>query len=405
MQFYFYDLETTGLDVFKDRIMQFGGQSLDADLNPLAEVDQFYVQLSEDVIPSPGAIVTHKILPQQANLEGLTEYQFLNWLDKNVYQKQRVYGGYNIANFDNQFMRWLHWRNFAQPAPMIAPSASLDIYKILRLTADLRPQGINWPRKKDNSPSLTLSALTQANQLQHQAAHSAAGDVTATVALARLLKKAQPKLFNHCLRLLQPSFVKAIVNLPTSLFLYNSYQNLAFGSSTTIAVVLAEHPTKVGCLIVYDLRQPVDVWQKMNAYELSLRLQNPNSSETATPFSVLDINQAPLVAPLSVLNQDLAQRLQLNKKQIEANWQSLQKSQLATKITQAYLKLVEQSLKKSTWQKSLTASPLSENDQSKWQKVRQTSADEIAHLNLQFDDSRLQRLRFLYQARNFPKHL
>lgn len=406
MKFYFYDLETTGLDPFKDRIMQFGGQSLDADLKPTAEIDQFYVQLSEDVLPTPEAIVTHKILPQQANLEGLSEYQFINWLEDNVYKKGTVYGGYNIAGFDNQFMRWLHWRNFAAPAPMLEPAASFDVYKMLRLAADLRPKGLNWPQKDDRSFSLTLSALTEANKLEHQASHTAGSDVLATVSLAGLLKKVQPKLFDHFLQLLQPAFVKEIINTPSALFLHSHYRNLAFGAGTTVAVILAEHPTKVGCFIVYDLRQPVDQWQKLSAYDLSLCLKKSTSpTQQLAPLSVLDVNQSPAVAPLSVLDRDSARRLRLDKTRIQANWKALKASDLATKAGQAYLKLSDQAPKPSSLERALARESFSESDQAKRQKVRQTPAAEIANLDLKFDDPRLKHLQFLYQARNFPKTL
>ena len=207
MNFYFYDLETTGLDPFRDRIMQFAGLRTDADLKPLGEVEEFYVKLSEDILPGPQAIAAHGILPQTANLEGLSEYQFLNWLEKEAYQSETIYSGYNNADFDDQFMRWLHWRNFAEPAPMTLAGGSFDIYRLIRLAADLRPEGLKWPEGiNGRRPSLTLTALTAANGISHQGAHRAGADVEATLELARRLKEAQPKLFDHFLQLLQVGF-------------------------------------------------------------------------------------------------------------------------------------------------------------------------------------------------------
>ena len=411
MSFYFYDLETTGLDPFKDRIMQFGGQSLDDDLHPAGELEEFYVKLSEDILPHPQAIITHRILPQTANLEGLSEYQFLNWLEENVYSDSTIYGGYNTINFDNQFMRWLHWRNFAPVSPMLAPSASLDIYKLLRLTADLRPEGMNWPRHPlSKKPSLTLGALTAANQIEHNRIHSAAGDVSATIALAHLVKKAQPKLFAHFMKLLQSSFIKEITGQNNKPFIHSHYNNLFFGASTTLAVVLAEHPTKVGCFIIYDLRQNIASWQKLNAYDLSLRLKKIGpKDQLATPFSILDINQSPAVAPASVLDAESAKRLNLNRTQILKNWRELQKSNLAKTVSDAYLKLSNDTLETSdspaSFEISLAKAKISEADEQKRQQVRAAKPSQIAELNLQFDDPRFKDLQLLYQARNFPKTL
>ena len=411
MSFYFYDLETTGLDPFKDRIMQFGGQRLDDDLQPAGELEEFYIKLSEDILPHPQAIITHKILPQTANLEGLSEYQFLNWLEKNVYTDSTIYGGYNTINFDNQFMRWLHWRNFAPVAPMLASAASLDIYKLFRLTADLRPEGLNWPRDQvSKRPRLTLGALTAANQIEHGRIHSAAGDVQATVALAHLVKNAQPKLFAHFMKLLQPSFAAEIIGQSSRPFIHNHYNNLSFGASTTLATVLAEHPTKVGCFIIYDLRQDVVPWQKLSAYDLSLRLKRIGpKDQLATPFSILDINQSPVVAPASVLDAASTKRLGLSQSQISKNWQNLQKSGLAKLVSDAYLKLtndnVEATAASSLFEASLAKAKASDDDEQKRQQIRVAKQAEIAELNLKFDDPRFKYLQLLYQARNFPKTL
>lgn len=407
MNFYFYDLETTGLHPFRDRIMQFGGQRVDENLNALSEVEEFYVKLSEDILPSPQAILTHKILPQSSNLEGLTEYQFLKWLQDNVYLPETIYSGYNTSNFDDQFMRWLHWRNFAPAAPMLNPS-SFDVYKLARLAADLRPEGLNWPFSKTKKPALTLTSLTEANKIDHMA-HSAGGDVSATINLARLIKKAQPKLFDHFLKLLKPKFVKEIISHSSQPFLYSQYNNLAFGASTTLATVLAEHPTRVGCFIIYDLRQAVDHWQKLNSYDLSVCLKNTGfKNQLKTPFSILDINQGPAVAPISALDKVSITRLKLDKKEIFKNWQALRKSQLNKTASAAYLKLIEENALKSSsisFEESLAKTKISKADEQKRQQIYKSKADEIANLDLEFEDVRFKQLQLLYQARNFPKTL
>ena len=411
MNFYFYDLETTGLDSFKDRIMQFGGQRLDENLEPLNEIEEFYVKLGEDILPNPQAIATHKILPQTANLEGLSEYQFLNWLEKNVYLPSTIYAGYNSINFDNQFMRWMHWRNFAPTAPMIASASSLDIYRSFRLAADLRPEGLNWSRDESGlKSSLTLGSLMAANKIEHDQAHSAAGDVKATIDLARLIKKAQPKLFAHFLRLLEVNFIKEIITQNSQPFIYNHHNNLITGANTTLATILTEHPTRVGCFIVYDLRQEVAPWQKLSAYDLSLRLKRIGPKDKlATPFSILDVNQSPIVAPISVLDNASAKRLNLGKAKIFGNWQALKKGNLAKTVSDAYLKLTSDTAETSSLplllEASLAKKKISDNDEQKRQSVRAAKVSEIANLNLEFDDPRFKYLQLLYQARNFPKTL
>ena len=403
MNFYFYDLETSGFDPFRDRVMQFGGQRTDADLQPLGEVEEFYVKLSEDILPNPQAIAVHGILPQTANLEGLSEYQFLGWLENEVYAEGTIYGGFNLADFDNRFMRWLHWRNFAPPAPMSRSGTSLDIYRLARLAADLRPEGMKWPEAPaGRRPSLKLSALAAANGIR-QGGHKAGGDVTATLALGRRLKQAQPKLFQHFLELLKPEFVKKIIG--GDLFLYSGYIGSA-GATTTLATVLADHPVRDGCFIVYDLRQSPAAWQKLSAYELGLRLKNAGRRpESRPPFSILDISRAPAVAPPAALDGPSSRRLDLSRSLAGRHLVELRQSRLAKTVSEAVLKLSQTAPAGGDEELALALGTPTEADEQKRAQVRAAKPAELDGLEPDFEDPRFKQLLFLYQARNFPKRL
>ena len=62
--FFFYDLETSGLLAREDRIMQFAGQRTDMELNPIGEPVNILVKMTDDALPSPGAIAVTGITPQ-----------------------------------------------------------------------------------------------------------------------------------------------------------------------------------------------------------------------------------------------------------------------------------------------------------------------------------------------------
>ncbi|MBR5939167.1 exodeoxyribonuclease I, partial [Candidatus Saccharibacteria bacterium] len=66
--FFFYDLETSGLNQRYDRIMQFAGQRTDANLEPIGEPVNILVKMTEDALPNPSAIAVTKITPQQTLL-------------------------------------------------------------------------------------------------------------------------------------------------------------------------------------------------------------------------------------------------------------------------------------------------------------------------------------------------
>ena len=62
--FFFYDLETSGINPREDRIMQFAGQRTNLDLEPIGEPVNILIKLSNDTLPSPEAIIVTHILPQ-----------------------------------------------------------------------------------------------------------------------------------------------------------------------------------------------------------------------------------------------------------------------------------------------------------------------------------------------------
>ena len=78
--FFFYDLETSGLNAREDRVMQFAGQRTDMELNPIGEPVNILVKMTEDALPSPGAIMVTKITPQDTLRDGITEAEFVKFV-------------------------------------------------------------------------------------------------------------------------------------------------------------------------------------------------------------------------------------------------------------------------------------------------------------------------------------
>ncbi len=71
----------------------------------------------------------------------------------------------------------------------------------MRTAYALRPDGIQWPTNDEGKTSFRLEHLSAANGLAHEAAHDAVSDVRATIALARLIRQHNPRLFDFCLSL------------------------------------------------------------------------------------------------------------------------------------------------------------------------------------------------------------
>src|SRR5690606_2122332 len=195
---FFYDLETSGINPAYSRAMQFGGIRTDLDLNPLAESLNWLVQIPEDILPEPEAILVHGITPQKTLADGLTEREFAQKLVKEVFIPDTIAVGFNNVRFDDEFIRHILWRNFYDPYEWHWQSgrSRWDLLDLTRMTRALRPQGLNWPNDSEGVATNRLEALAEANGFKIAKAHDAQEDILATLELARRLKAAQPKLYD-----------------------------------------------------------------------------------------------------------------------------------------------------------------------------------------------------------------
>ena len=219
--FFFYDLETSGLSPRDDRIMQFAGIRTDMDFNQIGEPVNILVKLTEDTLPSPGAINVTKITPQQTQMDGLTEAEFCKFVHEEIFTPGTCACGYNSIRFDDEFMRYTFWRNFYDPYEWQWKNdrSRWDLLDVVRLTRALRPEGINWPVATENVNLATdengavtkwktvnratnrLELLTKENHIEHKHAHDALSDVEALISVTKLIHDKQPQLYNYLFKM------------------------------------------------------------------------------------------------------------------------------------------------------------------------------------------------------------
>src|SRR5690349_4582577 len=145
--FLFYDLETSGFNPREDRIMQFAGIRTDMELNPIGEPYDIKIKMTPEVVPSPDAILVTGITPQSTIADGVTEAEFLKIFYDEIVQPSTTFLGYNTVRFDDEFMRYLHYRNFYDPYEWqwANECSRWDLLDVVRMTRALRPEGIEWP--------------------------------------------------------------------------------------------------------------------------------------------------------------------------------------------------------------------------------------------------------------------
>ena len=431
--FFFYDLETSGLTPREDRIMQFAGQRTSMDLEPVGEPVNILVKMTDDALPSPGAINVTKITPQQTLMDGITEAEFCKYVTEEIFVPGTVAVGYNTVRFDDEFMRATLWRNFydAYEWEWKDERSRWDILDVVRLTRALRPEGIEWPFREDGAPTNRLELITKLNGVSHEHAHDALSDVYATIAVAKLIRDKQPKLFDFLFKMRAKNEVKRVVNLENpQMFVYASGRYANEHNKTTVVFPIA--PGRNGNVLVYDLRYNLNEVLKQGFQEsvsrgvpdgtsAALRFYSPStpasktssvSSEKPVSKSYFPIvkelcyNKCPAVAPLNVLDQgDGWEKIGLTHEIIEENLKILlEHPEFVEQMREQYENRPEfpPAIEPEA---ALYDGFLNDRDRIKVSAVRNAAPRKLADFHPEFDDERLPELLLHYKGRNFPETL
>ena len=410
--FFFYDLETSGLNAREDRIMQFAGRRTSMDLTPIGEPYNMLVALSDDTLPNPDALMVTGITPQKTVDEGYSEVQFARILNDEIFTPDTIVVGFNNIRFDDEFIRHLLWRNFYDPYEWCWKDgrSRWDMLDVVRMTRALRPEGISWPLDDAGEPTKRLELITRENGIAHKNAHDAMSDVDALIDVTKLIRDKQPQLFEYLLKMRDKKEVVKLVNVDDKKpFVYSSGRYDKEFAKTTAAFPLATG--RNGNVVVYDLRYDptpfIDLSESELAHKVYASWQERQAEDfVKLPAKELQPNRCPAVAPLGVLAHGGGWA------KISLDAETIAKHQ---KILLAHPEFAEKLRTIFENKPEFTRSPdpeaqlydgfLNDRDRLRAEAVRNASERELADFHPNFADERLPGLLLHYKARNFPKTL
>jgi exodeoxyribonuclease-1 len=411
--FYWYDYETFGADPRYDRPAQFAGLRTDLDLNIVASPLVLYCQPGPDYLPQPEACLITGISPQLALTKGVNERQFIGRIEQEFSHPHSCVLGYNNIRFDDEVTRFTLYRNLLDPygREWQNGNSRWDLIDLLRLTYALRPEGLNWPRHPDGSPSFRLEELTKANGISHDDAHDALADVQATLALARLLKTHKPKLYDYLYRQRGKAQVAEQLDLVNHRPVFHiSAKYPASQACGAVVAPLIAHPTNKNGVIVYDLSQDPRPFFELTTEQINTNLYTPTSErsdgEPRIPLKVIHLNKCPVVVPLKTVREQDQQRLGLD---LALCYQHLdlikQQDDFKQRIHQAFDQEYANAGEIDPDQALYSGGFFSARDKALMAHVQCTPAEQLADKSLNFQDKRLPDMLFRYRARNFPDSL
>jgi exodeoxyribonuclease-1 len=415
LTFLWHDYETFGVNPRRDRPAQFAAVRTDAELNEIEAPLMIYCRPADDYLPDPQSCLITGIVPQTCLELGLPETEFASRIEAAFAQPGTVGVGYNTIRFDDEVTRFLFWRNLIDPYAREWQNGCgrWDLLDVVRLAYALRPEGIEWPLKADGKPSFRLEDLTRANGIAHEAAHDALSDVRATIALARLVRQKNPKLFEFALGLRAKDRVAQELGLPTTAqaarpFLHVSGMFPAERGCLAVMWPLATHPTNRNELLAWDLSQDPHSLAGLTVEEIRLRLFTRTADlpegTTRLPIKSVHLNKSPMVvANLRTLRPEMALRWGIDLPTAERHAAVAAALPDMTALWAEVFKRPQ--AETPDVEEDLYGGFVGNNDRRKLEQLRALSPENLASARTGFDDARLEEILFRYRARNYPETL
>ena len=415
--FYWHDYETFGTDPVRDRPVQFAGQRTDADFNPIGEPLVIYARPADDYLPHPEACLVTGITPQHAVEHGLPECGFIARIHAELATPGTCGVGYNSIRFDDEVTRNTLYRNLFDPYAREWQNGNSrwDIIDPLRAAYALRPEGIEWPLREDGLPSFRLEELTVANGIAHSAAHDALSDVTATIAVARLLRARQPKLYDYMLSLRRKQAASAMLDVRAMKpVLHVSGKFGAARHNIGLIAPLMAHPANRNEILCYDLDADPESLINQDAESLRELLFSrsddlPDGVQRPGLKSV-HVNRSPVLVTARMADPQTAARLGLDGERCRRHlamlrrWRDDNPEGFNAKLTAIHAPR--------DWPEDNDPDTrlygggfFSDSDRRAMDSLRQLPADALAGTTPVFEDPRLSEMFFRYRARNYPHTL
>jgi exodeoxyribonuclease-1 len=368
------------------------------------------------VLPQPAACLITGITPQHAEQHGVCEAEFMAAIHAELSTPGTCALGYNSLRFDDEFTRYGLYRNLFDPYAREWQNgcSRWDLIDALRTAYALRPEGIEWPRRPDGLPSLRLEDLTRANGLDHGQAHDALSDVQATIALARLLRDRQPRLYQHLFGLRGKQAVAALIDTQAMRPLL--HVSGMFGAARAFLALIAPlmiHPVNRNEVLCYDLssdptpllEEPADVLrERLFARAAAL----PEGVERPALKSV-HLNRCPVLLPARMAAGAPAGRAGLDGERCRRHLAQLRAYR--ERHPGALEAKLRQLSERGDWggaddpDLQLYGGFVGDSDRRQLEALRRLDPAALAQAQPRFEDARLPTLFFRYRARNWPDSL
>jgi len=194
--FVFYDFETSSSNKSWGQIIQVGAILTNDNLE---ELDRYEARcrLSPSIIPEAMALIVNKSSPKMLKGANLSHYEMIRQLVETLKRwGKATFIGFNSIDFDEEFLRTTLFQTLEYP--YLTSTSGNNRGDLLNLA---RAANLYYPNTLKNSISAKgnavykLDQMAPLNGIEHGDAHSAIGDVIATLGVAKIISKKAPSVW------------------------------------------------------------------------------------------------------------------------------------------------------------------------------------------------------------------
>ena len=264
--FVFYDFETSSSNKHWGQIIQIGAILTNDNLD---ELDRFDVRcrLSPGIIPEAMALIVNKTSPTMLKKSNLSHYEMIRQFVETLKKwGKATYIGFNSIEFDEEFLRSTLFQTLEYPyITSTSGNTRGDILSLARAANLYYPNTLKNSKNEKGNDVYKLDQMAPLNGIDHGDAHSAIGDVIATLGIAKLIAQKAPNVWKASLMTLDKNKTLELIK-KEAYFCTNEY---FYGKSRPyVQTFVCQHP-QYQWPLCFDLRHDPNIYLKMPIQELT----------------------------------------------------------------------------------------------------------------------------------------
>jgi len=338
----FYDFETSSSNKYWGQIIQIGAVLTNDNLEELDRFDA-RCRLSPGIIFEAMALIVNKSTPKMLKEANLSHYEMIRQFVETLKRwGKATYIGFNSIEFDEEFLRCTLFQTLEYPyITSTKGNTRGDILSLARAANLYYPKTLKNPINEKGNAVYKLDQLAPMNGIQHgDAAHSAIGDVLATIGVAKLISKNAPSVWKASLLTMDKTQSLELIKKEL-FFCTNEY---FYGRSRPyVQTFICQHP-QYQWPLCFDLKQDPEPYLKMpiNELEAAMKKQpkfirtvrhnkhpvimNPSYGDKFDEYKLIGTAKLEARAKIIKENKDFAEKIESIKRS-EAEEKEQSKSQ------------------------------------------------------------------------------